>query len=457
MTLGAGRGKKGKNKKPSKATRNALLEEEPPAELYSKSNKKGGKRGKDKEQLTSSSSADHTSHSISTSSSSVAALDQSINHQSDMIATLIAPFVAPSRLIELFLKTCPLTMTEVEEALDTLSKCKSNNNDYSNCDSNYEDDISISTILPLFEAISMQLYTSATKVYTQAAEQALLSTTQGTRDTQMKRELTRDQKFEEYWTNLQVASKVILSFEKDCTPDTPFYDQLWQVHSFLLVTKCVPIAVLLTEFCCWEHDIECPLLPETQTSLSFEQRRQLQKDLPQEIGNLLSKLWKSLGTQDQQGSPDTTSTVWNFMDIISSSTFKETFNLIVHKIDKKKEKSLSFAFKQQLMDSLKTEVDPQKVCPLVLSLAVYQLTSSVLELPRTSAFIDGEDKSVASAIPSSEAVVSFLLAWLSPPRISPEDFEAIAALRTITTSSSASIETAKHAVLNMKKPSPSAS
>ena len=269
---GMGRGKKGKNKKMGgKATRLAVAEEEPVDMASSKGNKKGGKRGKDKETTkTASSSGDQSSHS--TSSSSVAA-DK--NKEADVAASLIAPFIAKPRLMELCLRSCPVTFTEVEEGLSALSSSSD-----SDGVSNYDSD-DTGTILPLFEAIYTWLLNSAMKEYRLAAERAVVSTTQGTHDTRMKRELNRDQKFEEYWTNLQVSSKVLLSFEKDCTPDTPLYDQLFYIHSFLLATKCAPIATMLTEFCCWEHDVACPVLEDNQSSLSFEQRRQLQKDLPQ--------------------------------------------------------------------------------------------------------------------------------------------------------------------------------
>jgi hypothetical protein len=143
------------------------------------------------------------------------------------------------------------------------------------------------------------------------------------------------------------------------------------------------------------------------------------------MGNLLAKLWKSVGIHDN-GSLDTTATVGGFMDTISSPTFRDTFNLIVHKIDKKKEKALSFAYKQALMDSLKAETNLLKLCPLVLSLAIYQLTNSVLELP--------SDLMTAPVTPGttdyhfSHPVVSFVLAWIRPPRLSVEDFSVIEAL-----------------------------
>lgn len=271
--LGVGRGKKGKNKKTAKASKNSMLPEEEPVEMTSKSSKRGGRRGKDKEATKNSSADDHSAYSSSASTAPGADKDTG----SDVIASLIAPFIAKQRLMELFLQSCPVAFTEVSDALFTLSSSSSS----SSSDDNYEDD-GTGTILPLFEAIYIQLHHFATKEYTLAAEQALLRTTQGTHDTRLKRELNRDQTFEEYWTSLQVSSKVLLSFEKDCTPDTPLYDHLFHIHSFLLATKCAPIATLLTEFCCWEHDVESPVvLSELKSSLSFEQRRQLQKDLPQ--------------------------------------------------------------------------------------------------------------------------------------------------------------------------------
>ena len=168
---------------------------------------------------------------------------------------------------------------------------------------------------------------------------------------------------------------------------------------------------------------------------------------------------------------DTTATVWQFIDIVSSPSFKDTFNLIVHKIDKKKEKTLSFAFKQHLMDSLKTEMDIQKLCPLVLSLAVYQLTSSVLDLPSdmmasTSGTGSGTRSGTGLAHHSS-VVVSFLLAWIRPPRLSSEDAEAVTALLHTADAGDGGdsdeatrreiADAAKQAVLNAKKPSPSSS
>lgn len=169
---------------------------------------------------------------------------------------------------------------------------------------------------------------------------------------------------------------------------------------------------------------------------------------------MLARLWKSLGVHDN-GSVDLTATVGGFTDLVSSAIFRDSFNLVVRKVDKKKEKSVSFAYKQSLMDALKPERDVGKACPLVLSLAVYKLTSSVLELPAdvmAPAFTS--EIGISAQSTSQHPVVSFLVAWLrTSGKLSPEDVEAIDSLVCATTALSADdeavdiLEAAKFAVL----------
>lgn len=193
----------------------------------------------------------------------------------DVTAQLISPFVSKTRIITLLLESCPSGFPEVEEVLSVITCDKGQ-------DFNFADDSYDGTILALIEAVyEDHVHHTASKAYSESAERAILSSSQGSQDTRMKREQSRDEHFEKYWMSLQVASKVLVSFEKDCTPETPLYDQLYRIHALILASKCAPIASMLTEFCCWEHDVDCPVVCGGSVGLTVEQRRQLQKDLPQ--------------------------------------------------------------------------------------------------------------------------------------------------------------------------------
>jgi hypothetical protein len=391
-----GKAKKGKGKKGNiSSNRNSNRDDDDGMEVTSKTAKKSGKRGKE----TVAQSIGHHHGSTMSDDSAV-----------DIVPSLVAPFITKKRIMNILLEFCLKANLEVHEAIEINNNC--------NSDASFDDEKS-GSVYPFFESLYDLLLATAHKEYAAAAERALLSTAKGTHDSHIKREMNRDQKFEEMWSTLQVSSKILISFEKECTQDTVLYDHLFQIHSLILAKNCLPIVAMLTDFCCWENDVDCPQVSRGKVGLSHEQRCQLQNDLPQDTGNLLVKLWKSLGAHDN-GDADKSASVWKFIDILSSNTFKESFNLIVHKIDKKKEKSQSFAFKQSLLDAVKGETVVEKLCPLVLSLAVYQLTNCVLELPSNLT-----TQATAEGSGMSHPVIFFLLTWLSSSKFSSEDVEAV--------------------------------
>jgi len=435
---GMGRGKKGKGKKTGvKAGRqsSATIDEELDGEAPSKASRKSGKRAKDN---SSRASSDHATSSAAADS------------PDDSVSLLVAPFLCKRRLMALLLQFCAKASVEVQEALDALEHNYSGDFD----STFFVDNNSTVAILSFFESLYELVLPVASKEYRSAAERALLCAARGTHDSRMKRELNRDQKFEELWLSLQVSSKILLSFEKAIMPESTLFDQFYHMHSVILIKKCLPIVTMLTEFCCWENNVDCPQVTEGKVALTYEQRCQLQADLPQGSGNLLVKLWKSVGVLDT-GAWDPAATVWKFMDLLSSSVFKDSFNLIVHKVDKKKEKALSFAFKQALLDAVRAETSLDKLPPLVLSLAAYQVSNSVLELPGD---IMTHEAATGPGSGLSHPVVAFLLAWLAPPRLALEDYNAIyLLLQTAIDPSTTAVdhttvaEAAKQAVL--KKPS----
>ena len=172
----------------------------------------------------------------------------------------------------------------------------------------------------------------------------------------------------------------------------------------------------------------------------------------------MAKLWKSLGANDT-GGVDITATVWNFMDVVTSTSFKDAFNLVVHKIDKKKEKNLSFLFKQSVMDSLKDESDLEKACCLILSLIMYQHTHCVFEVPNHIALVQKPGSSKEDCDENClHPLVCFVLAWLKP-RMAIDDYNVIQELFEIAKSIgvrencetiAAKVEIAKQ--VSMKKP-----
>ena len=83
---GAGRGRKGKNKKAGKAGKNAIAEEESIDSLPKASGKKGGKRGKDKERATNKNNSTLTASSSVEDQYHIAA----DNAEADMVASLIS-------------------------------------------------------------------------------------------------------------------------------------------------------------------------------------------------------------------------------------------------------------------------------------------------------------------------------------------------------------------------------
>ena len=248
-----GRGKRGKTKKHGKGSK-LISDEVDSVEVSSKAPKKrSGKREKDK-------SAKKMNALASTN-------DQD---NDDFVSQLISPYISKERLILLFLQSCPTTISDVEDSMAILSSHNLTHDD--ECDM---------LLVPLFEAVYDCIFTCAIKAYSCAAEKALESTARGNVNTKMKRELNRDKMFDECWTNLQVSCKILTVLEKDCSEVSPLFDQLALFHLRILESKCAPIALLLTEFCCWEHGIPAPEVPADRISLPFEQRRMLQKELPQ--------------------------------------------------------------------------------------------------------------------------------------------------------------------------------
>ncbi|KAG2789909.1 hypothetical protein JG687_00002079 [Phytophthora cactorum] len=231
------------------------------------------------------------------------------------------------------------------------------------------------------------------ELYSAALTKALSSIIRG--DAASLRELrkTFEDQFDEQFTKLLVLEKGFnkLSMQVDAK-DAAGMEQLALVETYVLESSAVELAALVTSFMAESNSLELEDVPYLSsssgseeektivTSLSDENKKVLESNLPQSTASALVRLW-TLATAGRRSLSDFT---------VHVPVLAEALSMPLRKLDRKKERQVIFSYRQttlaELDDKAAQPIESSQHYPsivaLILQLFFQQLTGLPISFPR---------------------------------------------------------------------------
>ncbi|XP_032239292.2 E3 UFM1-protein ligase 1 homolog [Nematostella vectensis] len=204
------------------------------------------------------------------------------------------------------------------------------------------------------EELAQEMHRPLTRAYQQVARAVL----QSSGDKKRKSHAEIQEKVNALWSNAKLFDKSINLFPEDV-----------QVHlsRHLLRTVCTDITNLMVNMLAADH----MLAVTDETTITPETRLKIIKKMPEEIKAPLTKLNSSLTAKE-------TEEFFAQFDLVAGQGLCE---LMIKKLDKKKERQISIERRAALQEQLRHEDEPAMTLHLAVSLLFQHFTSSLLHAP----------------------------------------------------------------------------
>ncbi|XP_050392394.1 E3 UFM1-protein ligase 1 [Patella vulgata] len=211
----------------------------------------------------------------------------------------------------------------------------------------------------LVKEISTQLYKPLTREYIEVAS-ATLNEIVGTKSSVDRKKTHNElqEKITGLWTNLKLFEKGVKLFKDDSQV---------QLSKHLLSTVGNDICNIIANAVAADHQMAI----EDETTLKHEDRYKLITQLPNKDQTPLLKLHLSVRGKNLD----------EFCTSFETLCGPEHLGLILKKIDKKKERQLTFSHRQSLVAQLKEEEDAAMCLHLASVILFYTFTQSILDAP----------------------------------------------------------------------------
>ncbi|XP_072018738.1 E3 UFM1-protein ligase 1-like [Amphiura filiformis] len=212
----------------------------------------------------------------------------------------------------------------------------------------------------LHEELAEDLFRPLTRVYQEVAKAVYQSMT-GTGTAQARRKTRGElqEKMNTLWNNVKLFEKGIKQFDDE--------DIESQLSKYLVKTLCTDITNLLF----------CGVASENQLSemdpadVTAETRAKIVVKLPEEVKNPMSKLHASIAGKD----------VNEFLSRLDEACDPSICDILLKKIDKKKERQIVFHHRQALCEQLRQESDPAMALHLTVVITFQNATQCMVHAP----------------------------------------------------------------------------